>query len=67
MTQHIRKVIRTAENIADDLDARLAATPPRPEPEDIGAEEWARGFRDAILFMLCAFLITYGVLSIGGM
>ena len=40
------KPIRTAESLADDLDAKLAAMPPRdPTPE-----EWAEGFRDFVIF-----------------
>ena len=60
-----REALRTAEAWLADQDARLAMTKPRPT--DPRADEWARGARDAVLFMAVAFVVIFGLLSIGGM
>lgn len=67
MSHHPRIIIRTAESICDDAEARLAVAKPRPVSDEPTGEEWARGFRDAVLFMVCAFLVIYGLLGVGGM
>ena len=57
-----RDLIRTAESIANELDAKLAAMPPRDEPT---ASEYWKGALDTLCF--CAFmalLLTF-VLSWG--
>ena len=48
-----RDLLRTAESLADDLDAKLAAMPPRDETT---AEDWVEGFRDFFVFAVgCGF------------
>lgn len=60
-----RDLIRTAESIADDLDAKLRAMPiRRDEPT---ASDYREGIRDGLLFAFSAIAVLYGLLSIGGM
>jgi hypothetical protein len=63
MDAHPRQIIRTAESILAEQDARLASMTPRDKPTP---DEWARGFRDAVAFMFVAFLVVYACLLIGG-
>lgn len=58
-----RELIRTAESIANDLDAKLAAMPPRDEPT---AEEWAEGFRQFVWFIIGIGGGVLACLSMGG-
>ncbi len=58
-----RQLIRTAESLADDLDAKLAAMPPRDEPEP--SEYW-KGALDTLCFGVLAALIVTICLSFGG-
>lgn len=59
-----RQLIRTAESLADDLDAKLAAMPPRDEPT---AEEWAEGFRAFVCFLVGIGGGVLACLHMGGM
>lgn len=59
-----RDLIRTAESIADDLDAAMKRAHVRPD--QITPSEWAEGFRDAVIFMAVAGLVVYVCLSQGG-
>ena len=58
-----RDILRTAESMANDLDARLAAMTPR---QRIEAEEWARGFRDFVWFLVGIGGAAMACLAMGG-
>jgi hypothetical protein len=57
-----RDIIRTAESMADSLDARLAAMTPR---DRMYAEEMARGFRDFVCFLIGIGGAVLACLAIG--
>lgn len=59
-----RQLIRTAEAMCDDIDARLSAAKPRPDQPT--AEEWAIGFRDFIGFCLGIGTAVIACLAMGG-
>ncbi len=58
-----RDLIRTAESMADDLDAKLAAMPPREEPD---ASEYWKGALDTLCFCVLAVVIVTFVMTFGG-
>lgn len=62
-TAPVRQLIRTAESLADDLDAKLAAMPPRDEPTP--SEYW-KGALDTLCFCVLAALIVTICMSFGG-
>lgn len=57
-----RDLIRTAESIANDLDAKLAAMPPRDEPT---ASEYWRGALDAVCFFVLSAVVVTFVMTFG--
>ena len=59
-----RDLIRTAEAMCDDIDAKLARAKPRPEEPT--AAEWAQGFADGIGFCLVAAVVVFLCMAIGG-
>ena len=61
---HERHLIRTAEAMCDDIDARLSRAKPRPEEPT--AAEWAQGFADGIGFCLVAAVVVFLCMAIGG-
>ncbi len=58
-----RDLLRTAESLADDLDAKLAAMPPRDEPD---ASEYWKGALDTLCFCVLAVVVVTICLSFGG-
>jgi hypothetical protein len=60
---HERHIIRTAEAMCDDLDARLA----RMTPRQITRREYWDGARDALIFCAIAGAVVFVCLLQGGM
>ena len=54
---HERHLIRTAEAMCDDIDAKLSRAKPRPEEPT--PAEWAQGFADGIGFSLVAVVVVF--------
>jgi hypothetical protein len=57
-----RQLIRTAESPAVDLDAKLAAMPPRDEPT---ASDYWKGALDTLCFCVLAVVVVAFILSFG--
>lgn len=60
-----RDIIRTAESMADSLDARLAAMPPRYDAPT--RREYWEGARDGLLLVVILGGAVWLLLSMGGM
>lgn len=62
-----RDLIRTAEAMCDDLDARLASMTPRLEPRQLIRRVYWEGARDALIFCAIAGVVVFVCLLQGGM